>query len=150
MISAPAISGNTRSKLAPRSTAPSPIPVARRRRRPMRISDAIRFGSVATAILIAAPALAFDNQQTPAAASMPGSVAPLAPTPGGVPAVPERPTPFEAFRSGTQAYLAGEKGKALTELRYAAEQGDLPAQWKIGRMYAEGDGVKRDDKKAFE
>jgi TPR repeat protein len=115
----------------------------------MRISDAI-LGSVATVILIAAPALAFDNQQTPAAVSVPGSIAPLAPTPSGVPAVPERPTPFEAFRSGTQAYLAGEKGKALTELRYAAEQGDLPAQWKIGRMYAEGDGVKRDDKKAFE
>jgi len=116
----------------------------------MRISDAIRFGSVATAILIAAPALAFDNQQTPAAASVP--VAPLAPAPGvpGAPVVPDRQTPFEAFRSGTQAYLAGEKGKALTELRYAAEQGDLPAQWKIGRMYAEGDGVKRDDKKAFE
>jgi uncharacterized protein len=115
----------------------------------MRISEAIRFGSVATAILIAAPALAFDNQQTPSAASVPGPIAPLAPAPGA-PAMPERQTPFEAFRSGTQAYLAGEKGKALTELRYAAEQGDLPAQWKIGRMYAEGDGVKRDDKKAFE
>ena len=46
----------------------------------MRISNAIRLGSVATAILIAAPALAFDNQQTPAAASVP--VAPLAPAPG--------------------------------------------------------------------
>jgi len=116
----------------------------------MRISNAIRLGFVAAAILVAAPALAFDNQQTPAAASVP--VAPLAPAPGvlGAPAVPDRQTPFEAFRSGTQAYLAGEKGKALTELRYAAEQGDLPAQWKIGRMYAEGDGVKRDDKKAFE
>jgi uncharacterized protein len=116
----------------------------------MRISEAIRFGSVATAILIAAPAFAFDNQQTPSAASAPGPIAPLAPAPGGAPAMPARQTPFEAFRSGTQAYLAGEKGKALTELRYAAEQGDLPAQWKIGRMYAEGDGVKRDDKKAFE
>jgi hypothetical protein len=117
----------------------------------MRISDAIRFGTVATAIFVAAPAFAFDNQQTPAAAS--GTVTPLAPPglPGPLTAPPpDRPTPFEAFRSGTQAYLAGEKGKALTELRYAAEQGDLPAQWKIGRMYAEGDGVKRDDKKAFE
>src|SRR5262249_46012382 len=105
----------------------------------------------ATAMLIAAPALAFDNQQTPAATSVPA--APLAPVPGQRPlATPPaaRPTPFEAFRSGTQAYLAGEKGKALSELRYAAEQGDLPAQWKIGRMYAEGDGVKRDDRKAFE
>ena len=117
----------------------------------MRISDAIRVGSVATAIFIAAPALAFDNQQTPAAAAVAAPVAPLAPAPGEGPlAVPNKPTPFEAFRSGTQAYLAGEKGKALSELRYAAERGDLPAQWKIGRMYAEGDGVKRDDRKAFE
>ena len=116
----------------------------------MRISDTIRFGSMAAAILIAAPALAFDNQQTPASSAR--TVTPLAPVPGAANALPtpERPTPFEAFRSGTQAYLAGEKGKALTELRYAAEQGDLPAQWKIGRMYAEGDGVKRDDRKAFE
>jgi len=114
----------------------------------MRISKAIRLGSLA-ATLLALPAYAFDNQQTPAAASLP--VAPLAPVPGQDPlAVPHRQTPFEAFRSGTQAYLAGEKGKALSELRYAAEQGDLPAQWKIGRMYAEGDGVKRDDRKAFE
>jgi uncharacterized protein len=114
----------------------------------MRISDAIRFGSI-TAIIIAVPALAFDNQQTPPVSPAAAPAAPLAPGQGVLPP-PSRPTPFEAFRSGTQAYLAGEKGKALSELRYAAEQGDLPAQWKIGRMYAEGDGVKRDDKKAFE
>jgi exopolysaccharide production negative regulator len=59
-------------------------------------------------------------------------------------------TPVEAFRSGTQALRAGEKDKAVTSLQYAAEQGHALAQWKLGRMYAEGDGVERSDLRAFE
>ena len=96
----------------------------------MRISDAkhgLALGLLVAA-LAAAPALALDGK----------------PTPGS----PQ--TPLEAFKSGTQAYLAGEKAKALTELRYAADQGHALAQWKLGRMYADGDGVKQDDLKAFE
>ena len=42
-----------------------------------------------------------------------------------------------------------EKAKALTALEYAADQGHLAAQWKVGRMYAAGDGVPRDDQRAF-
>ncbi len=57
---------------------------------------------------------------------------------------------MEAFRNGTQALMAGEKEKALTSLRYAAEKGHAVAQWKLGRMYAEGDGVPHDDLRAFE
>src|SRR6516162_9169459 len=38
---------------------------------------------------------------------------------------------------------------ALTALQYAAEQGQPVAQWKLGRMYADGDGVPRDDLRAF-
>ena len=59
-------------------------------------------------------------------------------------------SPVEAFRSGTQALRAGEKAKAVTSLQYAAEQGHALAQWKLGRMYAEGDGVERSDLRAFE
>jgi uncharacterized protein len=59
-------------------------------------------------------------------------------------------TPVEAFRSGAQALRAGEKAKAVTSLQYAAEQGHALAQWKLGRMYAEGDGVERSDVRAFE
>jgi hypothetical protein len=59
-------------------------------------------------------------------------------------------TPVEALRSGTQALKAGEKTKALISLKYAAEQGHPLAQWKLGRMYAEGDGVERSDLLAFE
>lgn len=59
-------------------------------------------------------------------------------------------TPMEAFRSGAHFLKAGEKAKAVNSLEYAAEKGHALAQWKLGRMYAEGDGVTRDDLKAFE
>jgi hypothetical protein len=35
-------------------------------------------------------------------------------------------------------------------LQYAAEGGHPIAQWKLGRMYADGDGVARDDLRAFD
>ena len=38
----------------------------------------------------------------------------------------------------------------MTSLQYAAEHGHGFALWQLGRMYAEGDGVKRDDYRAFE
>jgi TPR repeat protein len=39
---------------------------------------------------------------------------------------------------------------SLTALQYAAEGGHPVAQWKLGRMYAIGDGVAQDDLVAFE
>jgi len=39
---------------------------------------------------------------------------------------------------------------ALTSLQYAAEGGHPIAQWKLGRMYADGDGVAQDDLRAVE
>jgi hypothetical protein len=59
-------------------------------------------------------------------------------------------TPFEAFRSGAQMLRHGDKERALRALEYAAEQGVVAAQWKLGRMYAEGDGVDQSDLRAFE
>jgi uncharacterized protein len=38
---------------------------------------------------------------------------------------------------------------SLKALQYAAEDGHPVAQWKLGRMYAAGDGVARDDLRAF-
>lgn len=38
----------------------------------------------------------------------------------------------------------------LTALQYAAEGGHPVAQWKLGQMYANGDGVAQDDLRAFE
>ncbi|MFD2180841.1 tetratricopeptide repeat protein [Rhodoplanes azumiensis] len=59
-------------------------------------------------------------------------------------------TPVEAFRSGAQALRAGDTKNGLSSLEYAAASGHPIAQWKLGRMYAEGDGVKQDDVRAFE
>ncbi len=59
-------------------------------------------------------------------------------------------TPVEAFRSGAQALRAGDTQSGLTSLEYAAANGHPIAQWKLGRMYADGDGVKQDDIRAFQ
>jgi TPR repeat protein len=59
-------------------------------------------------------------------------------------------SPVDAFRSATEALRTGEKTRAVTSLQYAAEHGHGFALWQLGRMYAEGDGVKRDDYRAFE
>jgi uncharacterized protein len=42
-----------------------------------------------------------------------------------------------------------DKHSPLSALQDAAEQGRLDALWKLGRMYADGDGVPRDDLRAF-
>jgi TPR repeat protein len=70
----------------------------------------------------------------------------VSPRDGGSPPA----TPFESFRSGTQALRAGRTTQAVNELKYAAEQGVPVAQWKLGRMYADGDGVEKDALHAFE
>ena len=56
----------------------------------------------------------------------------------------------DALRAGVRDYNAGDKAAAARALEYAATQGHALAQWKLGRMYADGDGVPRDDLKAFE
>lgn len=63
---------------------------------------------------------------------------------------PEKMTASEALRLGAKKYYAGDKRAALDSLRYAAENGQPMAAWKLGRMYAEGDGVTEDDVKAFD
>ena len=56
----------------------------------------------------------------------------------------------DALRSGMRDYNAGDKLGAVHALEYAAGQGHSLALWKLGRMYADGDGVQHDDLKAFE
>ncbi len=59
-------------------------------------------------------------------------------------------TSFEAFQSGTRALRAGDTKAGLTALEYSAANGYPIAAWKLGRMYAEGDGVQQSDLRAFE
>ena len=58
--------------------------------------------------------------------------------------------PAEAFSYGLHQYNTGDKMTAVEALSFAAGKGVTGAQWKLGNMYAEGDGVARDDMKAFE
>ena len=57
--------------------------------------------------------------------------------------------PLELFSFGFKAYQRGEKVEAFEALRYAADKGHPGARWKLGRMYAEGDGVPENDYEAF-
>jgi TPR repeat protein len=59
-------------------------------------------------------------------------------------------SPREAFRSGYEAYKAGDAATALEALNYAAQNGHPGALWKLGRMYQTGDLVTEDDRKAME
>ena len=87
----------------------------------MRMNSLAQLGILACALWLA-PALAFDGTRTPANTKPPV-------------------TPVEAFRSGAASLKAGQNDKALSSLQYAADQGHALAQWKLGRMYAAGEGV---------
>lgn len=55
----------------------------------------------------------------------------------------------EIFSLGYGAYQRGEKQEAFETLSLAAEQGHAGARWKLGQMYASGDGVAENDYEAF-
>jgi TPR repeat protein len=118
------------------------------------------------------PAISFDGTRGPDAGGVPlpenvaspaagsaslGSATPLANVPSASPVAPltlpprtVMPTPLEALRSGTQALRQGKTEQALMELEYAAEQGVPGAIWKLGRMYADGDGVEVNKARAYD
>ena len=56
----------------------------------------------------------------------------------------------EAMRSAARDLNSGDTVGAVQALEFAAKKGNPLAQWKLGRMYASGDGVPLDDLKAFE
>ena len=92
----------------------------------MRTFSALSF-AVAAAALCAAPAAAFEIKDLTA----------------------ETP-PGQAFSYGLTQYNSGDKLTAVEALAFAAGKGVTGAQWKLGSMYAEGDGVDRNEMKAFE
>ncbi len=103
---------------------------------------------VATLTLSAGSAFAFDG-----APVEPGVLQPVSPAaPASAPRSRGKPyrNVSEALQQGVRDYQAGEKVKAADALEYAAGEGNVAAQWKLGRMYADGDGVRHDDYKAFQ
>jgi TPR repeat protein len=139
----------------------------------MRISNLVASIALLGLAVGLSPAISFDGPRAPEGTSVPlpdsipspaagntslGTATPLVAVPPAAPvaplALPPRsavpPTPLEAFRSGTQALRLGKTEQALTELEYAAEQGVPGAIWKLGRMYADGDGVKMNKARAYD
>lgn len=57
--------------------------------------------------------------------------------------------PVQAMREGFKVLRSGDVQSSLKALEYAAQGGESLAQWKLGRMYADGDGVPQNDMKAY-
>lgn len=100
---------------------------------------------------IPAPALPELDDAGPGAPGA-ATVAPGIDTPTAHSALPL--VPFTSARDALKAWMrdstAGNKIGAVRALEYAASQGHLTAQYKLGRMYAGGEGVPANDLKAFE
>lgn len=57
--------------------------------------------------------------------------------------------PSQALRAGLADLKAGDADAATVALTYAADSGQDLARWKLGEMYADGQGVPQDDVKAY-
>ncbi|ABD07467.1 Sel1-like protein [Rhodopseudomonas palustris HaA2] len=87
-----------------------------------------------------------------------GATAAMSPAFGfeGTPVSPENTAiPIASSQPGTAPVLkkampAEAATTSLTALQYAAEGGHPIAQWRLGRMYADGNGVVQDDLRAFD
>lgn len=105
----------------------------------MRTSERIGIaGALAVALFAAGPAFAFEGTQ-------PGgqeAVLPMVAAPGGIGLIKKPVPPADIPQAAPAA--------SLTALQYAAEGGHPIAQWKLGRMYAKGDGVAQDDLRAYD
>src|SRR5215472_4364048 len=115
------------------------------------VGPAVGVDAVPPQAVVTAPALA---PATPPAMAVPTLAAPMpgpAPLKRSLTPPGDRSlTPVEAFRNGTLALRAGDVKDGIKALEFAAENGHAIAQWKLARMYADGDQVGRDDVRAFD
>ena len=118
----------------------------------MRISEHILSVALFGVGLGLTAAYALDGTKSPANVAPP-VVGGVAVAPQGAPSVgvgAGHPDAFQAFQTAAQALRAGNTKAALDALEYAARNGEVMALWKLGRMYADGDGVKQSDLRAFD
>ena len=121
--------------------AQSPIRAVRKKHIVMRISELLRSSVLSALVAIATfgatlgavgQAVAFDDKVFDDKTG-----------------VKPQSSPWAVFQFGFSAYKNGHKEQAVEAYKYAAENGQIGATWKLARMYAEGDGVARDDYAAF-
>jgi hypothetical protein len=99
----------------------------------MRIFERVIFALILGAMPVATEGFAFDGAPVNQDAT--------------IPVVSGQPGAAAALK---KAIPPSTPDSSLTSLQYAAEGGHPIAQWKLGRMYADGDGVAQDDLRAFE
>lgn len=124
-----------------------PIQTVRTRNSVMRTSRRIILALMLGAAPVAGSGFAFDGAPVnPKDAALPVVSQPAAQALNaqalGIPGAKKAIPPATA--------AAAASAPSLTSLQYAAEGGHPVAQWKLGRMYANGDGVTQDDLRAFE
>jgi len=91
------------------------------------------FAIIGSMTLGFAPAFAFDGSTTSPSEKIPKNFT----------------DPQQALRAGVDDLKAGDADASVAALTYAAEGGQAIARWKLGEMYADGQGVQRDDLKAY-
>jgi uncharacterized protein len=91
------------------------------------------FAIVGSMTLSWAPAFAFDGSTSDPSEKIPRHFA----------------DPNQALRAGLADLKAGDADASVAALTYAAEGGQDLARWKLGEMYADGQGVPHDDLKAY-
>jgi TPR repeat protein len=91
------------------------------------------FAIIGTMTLGLGPAFAFDGSTSDPAEKIPKNFT----------------DPAQALRAGLLDLKAGNTDAAAAALTYAADSGQGLAQWKLGEMYADGQGVPQDDLKAY-
>jgi len=64
-------------------------------------------------------------------------------------AVLAAPAALAGFDDGVAAYDRGDYAVAFEAWQPLAEQGDVRAQYRLGRLYETGDGVAQDDAQAL-
>ena len=92
-----------------------------------------RLATLLVMTLAGPSAFAFDATQDPPAKISPKSFA----------------SAEQALRVGIDDLNAGDAASSVAALTYAADGGEPMARWKLGQMYADGQGVARDELKAY-
>lgn len=101
----------------------------------MRICRAILVGAAALPLLVAAlPAGALEGERSTVAVVRPSAWRDAQ----------------QALQAGIESLKSGNTRKSVDALTYAAQGGETLARWKLGKMYADGDGVAADDWKAYQ
>ena len=96
---------------------------------------ALHLGLLIGAFAISSGAMALDDVKAPATEKEPLAIF---------------KDPRQAMTKYIEGYRSGDPRSSLDALRYAADGGEALARWKLGSMYAQGDGVPHDDVKAFQ